>query len=700
MSRRAREQELLHLVLSLFFRQLDANIVRPVRRLVCSRLDPFDIPAQRQTEVRFGDPEVREHRPFRVDADFGLPFADAGIGILNIRIPLRYVGDAQRENIQLGQFLPPDLDGDGARLSPRHARKRNGDDRVRNRREFLPYVRQPFEDRKRTLRLVAETQEDLPHIHAFRGDPGLALHLSDRRKDVAQSRLVFQDGFHLAGPVRRLFQIRVRRILQFDVDLPLVHVRREAHAEPREEPKRMDQQDDPSREDREGQDSGASRKPQKPDIRSRQPIEHSVPERFCFPENPQLLPFSGLQQEEAENRREREGDEERYDIDDETRDGEGAEEEPHHAAHHRDGQEDDHVRPRACEHRDGHFGGADPRRFPDALSFGEPGFDAFQDNDRVGNEDADGESDREQRRGVHRVPDRIDEQHADHDGDRHRDRDDDRRPYVVQEEEEDQSRKQHALPDVAEGAVVGGLDHAAFVVDPDELHAPGQQTDERVHEPPDFLDDFQGVRVRLLDDPDGDRRGAVEKRRLTGLLRLHFDAADILQVHPSLRGIRYFEGSHFGDVAIVGIEFHGVFRSQILYSARRNEPDPALNGLDDVHRRQPPGGQRLSVEKHLDLPLGSAEQFDVRHAADDGEPVAQLVVRIVVQFVDRDAPRQGQRDDRRRIDVELHDLRLFRRLRQVVQNHVHLRADIRGRRIDVDAKFEFEDIRADVFGRH
>ena len=82
------------------------------------------------------------------------------------------------------------------------------------------------------------------------------------------------------------------------------------------------------------------------------------------------------------------------------------------------------------------------------------------------------------------------------------------------------------------------------------------------------------------------------------------------------------------------------------------------------------GAQAVGVERDVDLPRAAADDHDLADAADALELPAQRLVGVLGDVADRLLRRDRERQDRRRIGIELLDRRLVDRLRQQRQHAV------------------------------
>ena len=94
--------------------------------------------------------------------------------------------------------------------------------------------------------------------------------------------------------------------------------------------------------------------------------------------------------------------------------------------------------------------------------------------------------------------------------------------------------------------------------------------------------------------------------------------------------------------------------------------------------------------------LGTTDELNVCHTLNHREPVAELVVCVVVQLVDRHITNERHRGHGLGVDVELLNDRVFDVLGQFGADEVDFFADVRGRDIHIHTHFEFQQRLAHV----
>ena len=99
----------------------------------------------------------------------------------------------------------------------------------------------------------------------------------------------------------------------------------------------------------------------------------------------------------------------------------------------------------------------------------------------------------------------------------------------------------------------------------------------------------------------------------------------------------------------------------------------------------------------MKLHLVAAVQTHFRHAADGGEAVGQLIVGIIVQFIQLPVPGQIKRDDRKGVDVDFGYGGRFHFRREILHDGIDLFTDVVYSQVDIYADLKLQRHGADVF---
>ncbi len=248
---------------------------------------------------------------------------------------------------------------------------------------------------------------------------------------------------------------------------------------------------------------------------------------------------------------------------------------------------------------------------------------ALDHDDRVVDDDADGEDEREQREQVDAESQRGHRREGADDGDGHRGRRHQGRPPALQEHDDDEKHEHRRLDQRLVDLADGGL-HEARGVERKRIGDPaGKVRGEPLHLGFDGLRDIERVGVRQLKDGDARRRLAVHVEKLAVGLGAELDAADIADAGHRAAGCALcldrdlLELRHGGEpTAQVDRELEG-----LICRGRRRTDLPGrhllallLDRIDDVDRYQRARLHLLGIEPHAHAVLADPEHQRVADA--------------------------------------------------------------------------------------
>ena len=154
--------------------------------------------------------------------------------------------------------------------------------------------------------------------------------------------------------------------------------------------------------------------------------------------------------------------------------------------------------------------------------------DVFEHDDRVVDDHAGGQHQREQRQNVDREPDEIDEGDDADQRDRHGDRRDDRRANVEQEQEDHEDDDGHRQAERDLDFVDGAFDEGRIVAGDAHRDAVRQRAVQSVDLGSDAARDIEGRGTGLAHDPEANARRTVEPELRGRVVRSEADAGDVL----------------------------------------------------------------------------------------------------------------------------------------------------------------------------
>ena len=391
-----------------------------------------------------------------------------------------------------------------------------------------------------------------------------------------------------------------------------------------------------------------------------------------------------LQPHRAQRRREREGHEHRDQDRGRRRDAEAVEVAADLAGHEGDRHEDHDQRER--RRHDGHadlrrrFGCGLLRRH--ALFLDEPE-DVLEHDDRIVDDDAGGQRQRQHRHVVQREAGHLHEDERPDDRGRHRQGGDQRHAQVADEEKDHHAREQTAEQEVTAKRLEGIADEARLVVPDADLEIRRQGRLDLFELGQDAVDDVDGIGARLLSDLQADGRLPVDLVGLADLLDAVLDVADVAK-----RDDRPVAVGQDDPVEIVDV-LDPAERAERHF--RRPGHEVAAGDLDVLTRDggphlidgQPVGVEPVGVEQQLDLPPAIPLQLDRPHVFHRLEDLLDLLVRNLRDFLLRSRPVDVELQNRRRVRVLFLDLRRPGVARKLLDDGRDLVADVLRRGLDV-----------------
>src|SRR5262252_645248 len=398
------------------------------------------------------------------------------------------------------------------------------------------------------------------------------------------------------------------------------------------------------------------------------------------------------QQARCQHRRQREADQQRDGDGGAHGQAEAAQEPPRDRRHEGDGQEHRQQRQRRRQHRQADLARrVDRRRHrPHALLFDEPE-DVLEHNDRVVDDDADRQRQRQQRDGV------DGEAHPPHaheradDRGRDRDRRDERAAQAAEEQEHDQRRQDGAEAQVLLHRADAGPRRLGVVADDRQTEARRHPRLELLHALVERVHDRDAVLARLLADRQHhgrlavdaggglsllfaiDHRAEIGDRDRVALDRAHDDLAD--------RGDRRHAAAH---------PERQPRRTGVDRPARRRHvlgDDGAL----DLDRAHPRAAQLHGIQNHLNLALPPTQDGHLPDARHVLQRLPQLVIGELRHLADRALRQQRDEQHRRRVRIQLADDRVLGPLGQIRQRRRHLVTHLLSREVDVLVEVEPDD---------
>ena len=159
-------------------------------------------------------------------------------------------------------------------------------------------------------------------------------------------------------------------------------------------------------------------------------------------------------------------------------------------------------------------------------------------------------------------------------------------------------------------------------------------------------------------------------------------------------------GGELRDGAKLALDPEGIFGPVLRQAARRDVPVFGGDNVCYVGDGKPVPDQRLLADVHLDFPFQSTDDLDGRQAVDPVEPVPDLVIGYIVDFIERTIGRKRQVHDGQGVEVKFDDLGAVDVFGQRVEDGVNLVLDLYRGQIHVGPYYEFDDDERDVlYGR-
>ncbi len=332
------------------------------------------------------------------------------------------------------------------------------------------------------------------------------------------------------------------------------------------------------------------------------------------------------------------------------------------------------------------------RRSERRLPFLDTMIDILEHDDRVVDNDADGEHHREQRQEIDRKAHHPENGEARQQAERHRHCRDECCTPAPQEQEDHGNHEHRGFSQRHPNLVDRTADEKGFVRANGHLHALGKSGTDLLHHLLGRIGHCERVGAGLAHDPKPHRGSAIQPERRIGIFRTLLDPRDIAQANEvAVLGAcddqlpEFFGGGELPFDAqrdVLGLsfdtarrQFH-ILRPEAVFDVRwgNAEPRQALRLHPDAHRRT-----RLAADEHPG------------HAADRGESVDEVAIHIVAEL--ETAPawlRKDQEHDRRCIGIHFAHLRRHRFLREVLGCGSDPVPDVVGGAVDVPPRREFD----------
>ncbi len=418
----------------------------------------------------------------------------------------------------------------------------------------------------------------------------------------------------------------------------LVLLRRELGRQP-------EQQDDQRRHDQRGDahhhEPQSQHPPQRAAITAGQAVQHS----FAELERPVVLLLM-LEQPRAHHRRQRQRGEARH----EHRAGQGQRELDEQLAgaagrkghRHVDGRQ----RERHGHDREADFAAAFERRLERRHAFLDVSVDVFQHDDRVVDDEADGQHHGQQGQGVDREAEGVHQRKGADQRHRNRHQRNQRGPRAAQEQEDDDNDQQDRLADGLVDGLDGRRDEHRGVVGHFHFHAFRQCFGDLRQQLLEPCGDVQWIRRGLLDDAERHGGAAVVARAEPVVVGAELDARDVAETHQIAVGIPENDVFEFLRRAQIGLGQHGELALRTLDASGRHFDVLAAQGILHIARRELESGQTIRIEPHAHGVL-AAVNLRLRDAADRLHAILYQPLGDVGDLeVAMAVAREGQIDDR------------------------------------------------------
>ncbi len=369
----------------------------------------------------------------------------------------------------------------------------------------------------------------------------------------------------------------------------------------------------------------------------------------------------------------READDQRNHDRERHRQAEALHEPADDSAHETDGHEDGDERQRRGQHGEPDFlrgvdGGLE---LVFVLFFDEP-IDVLEDDDRVVDDDAHRERERQHRHEVEREAHVPDEPERRDDRRRNGDGRDDGRAKVGQEEEYDQRRQDRSDDKVFLDVVNRRLDEVRGVAHDARAVADRQASLEFLEARSNRANDLDGVGTRLTANLQEHRARAIDVGHRLRLGFAVFHARDVADSN----GVPLLGAND--DVAELGHVLDSPSRAErhrllpLVHAPARNFDVLGLKGAGDVRHGQVVRAQARAVEPDVDLARPAAQDEHLTDTAHAFELPPENLVRVLGDIPDRAIGAEREAQDGSRVRIEPVHSRLLNRLRQEWQDAVDL----------------------------
>jgi hypothetical protein len=279
----------------------------------------------------------------------------------------------------------------------------------------------------------------------------------------------------------------------------------------------------------------------------------------------------------------------------------------------------------------------------------EVAIDVLDDDDRVVDEDADRQRQRQHRDVVEaKAHVRHEREGRDHGG-RDRQGGDEGRADVVQEDEDDDDREDGAEDEVELDVVDGVLGEHRVVgrhrqLDAALLQLGGHLVDHLA----DVLGEGDHVGAALLADDEGEGGLAVEEGGRAGLLDVVEDLGDVLDADGRAADPADDDVADLGGRLDLALGLDGQLAAAGLDVAGGELDVAGLDRAADVVDGEAEAGHARGVDQDLDLALAGADEVDGADAGDLLDALLDLVLGELGQVADRHVAGEGDREHRAR----------------------------------------------------
>jgi len=395
-----------------------------------------------------------------------------------------------------------------------------------------------------------------------------------------------------------------------------------------------------------------------------------------------------LEKDRREHRRQRERDEKRNQ--DRKDDGQCKlhEEPPDHPLHEGDRQKDRDDRKGGRHDRQADLRGGESGGFARRHPLLDVTVDVLDDDDRVVDQQTDGQAQGQHRHVVEGEVERPDQRKGRDDRNGQRNGADQGGPDVVEEDENRQNREEGSEPQVILHLGDGAPDEVGLVDGDVEVHSGRQGLVDLSDLRPDRVGDGNGVGAGLFLNPHRDGRNAIVAGDVPPLFHPVLHVSEVLQSHGGAVLVGNDQVVEFGNLDEFPLDL-----DRVLLVPAFDSPAGKLDVLLLERGHDVVGGQRVGpelrgIQPDAHLAELKAAQLDIADAVDPLKLLLEDLVDIRGKLPDRFLTREIQKHDRRRIGIHLRDPRLFNVVGQFVSDQRDLLPNILDGEIDVPLENE------------